>query len=64
MPFIKVEILEGRTKEQRADFAAQVTRAAVDCLGAQPERVRIRFIEMSPDDLARGGYLVSDERAS
>ena len=64
MPFIKVEILEGRTKEQRAAFAAEVTEAAIKCLGAQRERVRIRFIEMKPDDLARGGYLVSDERAS
>lgn len=64
MPFINVEILEGRTRDQRAAFAAAVTEAAVEHLDAKTDRVRIRFSEMSPDDLARGGYLVSDDRAS
>lgn len=62
MPFISVEILEGRTTEQRREFAEKVTEAAITSLGAQREKVRIRFIEMRPDDLARGGVLVSDEK--
>jgi 4-oxalocrotonate tautomerase len=61
VPFISVEILEGRTREQRRDFAEAVTEAAIKSLGAQRERVRIRFIDLHPDDLARGGVLVSDE---
>ena len=61
MPFISVEILEGRTREQRREFAEAVTEAAIKSLGAQRERVRIRFIDLHPDDLARGGVLMSDE---
>lgn len=59
MPFITVEILPGRSLDQRQDFAAAVTAAAVAHLGSTPERVRIRFAEISEDDLARGGYLLS-----
>jgi 4-oxalocrotonate tautomerase len=62
MPFVSVEILEGRTREQRRAFAEAVTEAAVKSLGAQREKVRVRFIELHPDDLARGGVLVSDEK--
>lgn len=59
MPFINVEILKGRSIDQRQDFAAAVTKAAVDHLGAESSRVRIRFSEITSDDLARGGYLLS-----
>ncbi len=61
MPFISVEILEGRSIDQRRQFAREVTRAAVDCLGAKPEKVRVRFVELKPHDLARNGVLVLDE---
>ncbi|MGV9797561.1 tautomerase family protein [Mycobacterium sp. NPDC003449] len=64
MPFISVEILEGRTREQRSEFAESVTQAAVKSLGAQRDQVRIRFIELHPDDLARGGVLISDNTAA
>jgi 4-oxalocrotonate tautomerase len=61
MPFITVEVLKGRTTDQRRRFAKKVTDAAVECLDATPERVRIVFRELEPTDLARGGRLVSDE---
>lgn len=64
MPSITVEILEGRSVEQRREFVRRVTQAAVECLGSRPERVRIRFCEMSPTDLAYAGRLVSDEQAN
>lgn len=61
MPFIWVEMLEGRTIDQRRQFVKAVTRAAVDYLGAEPKKVRIRFAEIKPQDLARNGVLVVDE---
>lgn len=64
MPFIRVEILEGRTIDQRRRFVEAVTRAAVECLEAKPERVRVRFEELKPEDLARGGVLVLDDESS
>ncbi|MCL6596458.1 MAG: tautomerase family protein [Firmicutes bacterium] len=60
MPFIQVEMLRGRTLAQRRAFALAVTKAAVEHLGVSPGSVRIRFVELAPEDLARGGLLASD----
>lgn len=61
MPFISVEILKGRTLEQRRQFAKDVTEHAVELLGTGPEQVRIRFIEIDPTEIARAGALAVDE---
>lgn len=60
MPFITVELLKGRTVDQRREFAAAVTKAAGEYLNAAPERVRIRFLDIDPSDLATAGQLASD----
>jgi len=60
MPNITVELLSGRTIEQRRDFAAAVTNAAVDILNAKPASVRIRFDEIEREDVANAGILESD----
>jgi 4-oxalocrotonate tautomerase len=60
MPFIRVEILKGRTLDQRREFARRVTEAAVETLNTTPDRVRITFQELDPTELARGGKLASD----
>jgi 4-oxalocrotonate tautomerase len=64
MPFITVEILKGRTLDQRREFARRVTEAAVETLDARAAAVRIVFRELDPTELARGGSLVVDERGS
>lgn len=61
MPIITVEIRQGRSPEQRQRFAKRVTEAAVEELDARLDRVRIRFDEFSPDDVALGGSLMSLE---
>jgi 4-oxalocrotonate tautomerase len=60
MPFITVEILKGRTLDQRREFARRVTEVAVDTLNTTPDKVRIVFRELDPTDLARDGRLTSD----
>ncbi|MEA2681956.1 MAG: 4-oxalocrotonate tautomerase [Chloroflexota bacterium] len=60
MPFIRVEILKGRTLDQRRAFARRVTEAAVETLGTTPEKVRITFQELDPTELSRAGVLASD----
>jgi 4-oxalocrotonate tautomerase len=62
MPFITVEILKGRTLDQRREFAAAVTQAAVEILATAPDKVRIRFLEIDSTELARAGRLVCDEQ--
>jgi 4-oxalocrotonate tautomerase len=61
VPFITVEMLKGRTIDQRRRFVEQVTELAVKELNARPSRVRIRFLEMAPEDMAISGKLASDE---
>ena len=60
MPNITVELLSGRTLDQRREFAEAVTAAAVDVLKAKREAVRIRFAEIEKQDVANGGVLESD----
>ena len=60
MPNITVELLSGRTMDQRREFVAAVTDAAVDILKANRGSVRIRFDEIEKSDVANGGTLESD----
>jgi 4-oxalocrotonate tautomerase len=60
MPFISVEILKGRTLDQRREFARRVTDAAVETLDTTPDKVRIVFRELDPTELSRGGILAID----
>lgn len=61
MPSITVQLLRGRTVEQKRAFAAAVTAAAVAELGARPGDVRIAFEHIEPDDVANGGVLASED---
>ena len=60
MPNITVEMLSGRTLDQRRAFAEAVTEACVRILNAKPGSVRIRFDEHERSDVANGGVLESD----
>jgi 4-oxalocrotonate tautomerase len=62
MPNITVELLSGRTLDQRREFAQAVTDAAVDILKARRQDVRILFQEIEKTDVANGGVLKADER--
>lgn len=61
MPNITVQLLRGRTVEQRRDFARLVTQSAVEVLGARPQDVRMVFDEIDPDTVANGGVLASED---
>jgi 4-oxalocrotonate tautomerase len=61
MPNIRVELLAGRSVEQRRQFAEQVTESAVEALGARRQDVRILFEEITADHVANGGVLASED---
>jgi 4-oxalocrotonate tautomerase len=63
MPFITVELMQGRTLDSKREFAARVTAAAVECFAASPSNVRIRFVTIEPTELATSGVLVADKAA-
>ncbi|MFK8253217.1 tautomerase family protein [Ancylobacter terrae] len=60
MPIIRVELLEGRSRAQKKEFAEVVTREASRILGCAPDVVDVVFVSISPDDWASAGRLVSE----
>ena len=63
MPNITVELLRGRTLEQRRAFAQAVADSAVELLGARRQDVRMVFTEITPDIVANGGVLASEDES-
>ena len=61
MPNITVELLAGRSLEQRKAFARAVADNAVEILGARLQDVRMVFQEITGDDVANGGVLASED---
>lgn len=63
MPMIKVELLKGRTVDQKREFATVVTREAARILGCSPAVVEIVFQDVERHDWANGGMLAVDKSA-
>ena len=60
MPIIQVNLLQGRSTETKRKYAAELTKVTCECLGAQPEAVRIIFNEMAHENFAIAGNLAVD----
>ncbi len=64
MPVAHISMLKGRTKEQKAAMAEDVTAAIARHSGAPREAVVIVFHEVTTDDWAAGGVLHSNKQAA
>ena len=62
MPIIQVNLLQGRSTEIKRKYAAELTKLTCECLGTQPEAVRIIFSEMEHENFAVAGVLSSDKK--
>ena len=61
MPTIQVDMLEGKSQEQKRAMVKNVTDAVVESIGCKPEKVKIIIREMKKEHLANGGILESDK---
>jgi 4-oxalocrotonate tautomerase len=61
MPIIQVNMLEGRTVDQKRKLVANMTDAVVKSLDVKPEDVRIILQEMAKHDYAIAGLLFMDK---
>jgi len=59
LPYVKIELLEGRSEEQKARIAQAVTEALVEHGGASAASVFVVFDNVAPGDWAVGGTLLS-----
>ncbi len=63
MPYVKIEMLAGRSESQKAEIARAVTEALVTHGGATPASVSIVFADVPADHWAIGGQLLSARRS-
>lgn len=61
MPILQVELLKGRTTEQKRAMAEKVTQALVETVNCKQEDVKIIIREMEREDYATGGVLMLDK---
>lgn len=57
MPTLRVELMEGRTLEQKKKLVEALTQAVVDTLGSKPESVDILLFDIPRQNWATGGTL-------
>jgi len=60
MPIVRVEMWPGRTYEQKTELARLITEAVVSVTHAPPEATTIIFEDVSKENWAIGGVLVSE----
>ena len=63
MPVITVQMLSGRTPEQKRSFIKQVAEIAVKTLDVPARAVTIVITESSPDDWGSGGTTMAELRS-
>jgi 4-oxalocrotonate tautomerase len=61
MPTLRVELFEGRTPQQKAELAKELTEACVRVLGGSPDAVDILFFDVAKQDWATGGVMWSEK---
>lgn len=62
MPIVQIDLLEGRTAEQKKLMVEKVTAAIVESTGAMPEKVTIIIRDMAKENLAVAGVLASERK--
>ncbi|MBL8346932.1 MAG: 4-oxalocrotonate tautomerase [Rubrivivax sp.] len=61
MPTLRVELFEGRTIEQKAALARELTAACVKVLGGSADGVDVVFFDIARQNWATGGTLWSQK---
>lgn len=62
MPVVQIEMMEGRTLEQKRAMVKKVTEALVETLNAKPEAITIVIREMKREHYAHAGVLACDRQ--
>ncbi len=62
MPTYHVEMMEGRTIEQKKKLVAEITRVSVDILGGVADSVDVIITGIKRENWSTGGKLWSEPR--
>ena len=61
MPIIRVEMLKGRTTEQKRQMAQELTDAFINTAGGNVAAVQVLITDVEKEDWAAGGELLLDK---
>jgi 4-oxalocrotonate tautomerase len=61
MPTIQIDMIAGRTLDQKREMVRKVTEAVVESIACPPESVSIIIRENPKEHLAKAGKLLSDK---
>jgi 4-oxalocrotonate tautomerase len=61
MPLINIQMIKGRTLEQKRKLVETVTKAVCDSVNAAPEKVRIVITDLEPENYGSSGKLAIDK---
>lgn len=61
MPIVQIDLLEGRTLDQKRLLVEKVTQAIIESTGASPESISIIIRDMLKENYAKAGKLASDK---
>jgi len=64
MPWVRIDLSTGRSDAQKSNTAKAVTDALVEFCGCTPESVSIVFNDVSAENWAFGGTLLSETKKS
>ncbi|NJM09284.1 2-hydroxymuconate tautomerase family protein [Candidatus Gracilibacteria bacterium] len=64
MPIVRIDMLSGRTSEQKSELIRRVTAAVVESLAVKPEQVRVLLYELPPEHWAVGGETMEERKQS
>ena len=64
MPIIRVEMFEGRDRDQKRKIISEVTEGCCRATGASPESVNVIITDVSQDEWGRGGIAFADRDKS
>lgn len=61
MPFVSIEVWEGRSVQEKRNLVKGVTDAIVNAYGVPRDAVRIVLRDLPKENIARGGILECDK---
>lgn len=64
MPYVKIELLKGRTREQKEAVADAVTKALVTLAASRAEDVHVVFTDVEKSDWAIAGRLLDKGKSA
>ncbi|QNB46331.1 4-oxalocrotonate tautomerase [Thermanaerosceptrum fracticalcis] len=60
MPVIHVNMLKGKTTEQKKIMVESITEAVVKAINVEPEKVTIFINEFEKEEIGKGGRLYTE----